>query len=159
VIPTRKNARSWKRRTAGAQARNDILRATQRLGRRIWKTWSGYHRRSLVETKMRCFKLLGEPVMARTFERQVAELQIRAAGGLGRASRHRIATAEVEQRFGTQLNGIIQGLEPLRAQTFSGPPTQYLSGKYYEAGILIQYPNSTRFSLQRKCRPGKETIA
>lgn len=38
-----------------------------------------YHRRGLVETKMRCFKRLGERVMARDFERQVAELQIRAA--------------------------------------------------------------------------------
>ena len=28
---------------------------------------------------MRCYKLLGERVMARTFERQVAELQVRAA--------------------------------------------------------------------------------
>jgi len=45
----------------------------------IWKKWSGYHRRSLVETKMRCFKLLGECVMARDFDRQVAELQVRAA--------------------------------------------------------------------------------
>jgi len=34
-----------------------------------------YHRRSLVETKMRC----GEQVMARDFDRQVAELQVRAA--------------------------------------------------------------------------------
>jgi hypothetical protein len=48
-------------------------------GAGIWKQWSGYHRRSLVETKMRCFKLLGERVMARTFERQVVELQVRAA--------------------------------------------------------------------------------
>lgn len=30
-------------------------------------------------TKMRCFKLLGERVMARDFDRQVAELQVRAA--------------------------------------------------------------------------------
>ena len=51
----------------------------RRLGRTIWRRWSGYHRRSLVETKMRCFKLLGERVMARDFDRQVAELQIRAA--------------------------------------------------------------------------------
>jgi hypothetical protein len=29
--------------------------------------------------KMRCFKLLGERVMARDFDRQVAELQVRAA--------------------------------------------------------------------------------
>jgi len=41
--------------------------------------WSGYHRRSLVETKVRCFKLFGERVMARNFDRQVAELQLRAA--------------------------------------------------------------------------------
>lgn len=79
VIPARKNARPWLETTPGAQARNEILRATRRLGRTIWRRWSGYHRRSLVETKMRCFKLLGERVMARDFERQVAELQIRAA--------------------------------------------------------------------------------
>jgi hypothetical protein len=45
----------------------------------IWKKWSGYHRRSLVETKMHCFKRLGERVMARTFERQVVELHVRVA--------------------------------------------------------------------------------
>jgi len=49
------------------------------LGRAIWKKWSSYHRRSLVETKIRCFKLLGERVMARDFDRQVAELQVRVA--------------------------------------------------------------------------------
>ena len=79
VIPARKNARPWVETTPGAQARNEILRSTRRLGRTIWRKWSGYHRRSLVETKMRCFKLLGERVMARDFDRQVAELQIRAA--------------------------------------------------------------------------------
>ena len=79
VIPARKNARPWLETTPGAQARNEILRATRRLGRTIWRRWSGYHRRSLVETKMRCFKLLGERVMARNFDSQVAELQIRAA--------------------------------------------------------------------------------
>ena len=36
-------------------------------------------RRSLVETKVRYFKLLGERVTARDFDRQVAELQVRAA--------------------------------------------------------------------------------
>ena len=79
VIPARKNARPWLETTPEAQARNEILRATCRLGRTIWRRWSGNHRRSLVETKMRCFKLLGERVMAREFDRQVAELQIRAA--------------------------------------------------------------------------------
>jgi len=79
LIPVRKNAQPWKEGNEGARARNEILRTTKRLGRTIWKKWSGYHRRSLVETKMRCFKLLGERVMARDFDRQVAELQIRAA--------------------------------------------------------------------------------
>jgi len=79
IIPTRKNAKPWKARRPGSAARNETLRATNRLGRAIWKKWSGYHRRSLVETKMRCFKLLGERVMARTFARQVVELQVRAA--------------------------------------------------------------------------------
>ena len=79
IIPVRKNGKPWKENTPGASARNETLRATERLGRGIWKKWSGYHRRSLVETKMRCFKLLGERVNARIFNSQVAELQIRAA--------------------------------------------------------------------------------
>ncbi len=79
VIPTRRNGRAWKETTPGAQARNAILRATKRLGRSIWRTWSGYHRRSRVEAKMRCLKLLGERLMARAFDRQTTEIHIRAA--------------------------------------------------------------------------------
>jgi IS5 family transposase len=79
VIPTRRNGRPWKEGTPGTKARNDILRVTRHLGRAIWRRWSGYHRPSLVETKMHCFKLLGERVRSRDFDRQVAELQIRAA--------------------------------------------------------------------------------
>ena len=79
VIPTRRNGRPWKETTPGAQARNDILRANRRFGRAIWRNWSGYHRRSLIEAKMRCMKLLGERLTARTPDRQTAELQIRAA--------------------------------------------------------------------------------
>ena len=41
--------------------------------------WSGYHRRSRVETKMHCVKLLGQRLMARDFDRQVAEFQVRVA--------------------------------------------------------------------------------
>ncbi|WP_462388148.1 IS5 family transposase [Acidovorax sp. Q11] len=79
VIPPRKNGKPWKETRQGAAVRNEALRACQRLGRGIWKKWSGYHRRSLVETKMHCFKRLGERVMARTFERQVTELHVRVA--------------------------------------------------------------------------------
>lgn len=38
----------------------------------FWKNCSGYHRHSLVETKMHCIKRLDEQVMSRTFERQVS---------------------------------------------------------------------------------------
>tara|TARA_B100000378_G_scaffold151064_1_gene121919 strand:+ start:616 stop:1098 length:483 start_codon:yes stop_codon:yes gene_type:complete len=79
VIPPRKNAQPWKAITAGAVARNEALRASKYLGRALWRRWSGYHRRSRVETKMHCVKLLGQRLMARDFDRQVAELQVRIA--------------------------------------------------------------------------------
>jgi hypothetical protein len=79
VIPPRQNGQPWKETLVGASVRNAALKACGRLGHAIWKKWSGYHRRSLVETKMHCFKRLGERVMARTFERQVVELQVRVA--------------------------------------------------------------------------------
>jgi hypothetical protein len=64
---------------AGAIARNDAVNAQRYFGRTLWRHWSGYHRRSRVETKMLCMKLLGQSLMARDFERQVAEIQIRIA--------------------------------------------------------------------------------
>ncbi len=79
VIPPRKNAMPWKTVTAGAVARNDALRASKYLGRALWRRWSGYHRRSRVETKMQYVKLLGQRLMARDSHRQVAELRVRIA--------------------------------------------------------------------------------
>ena len=79
IIPPRKNAKPWKPSTTGAIARNEALRASKYLGRAIWRKWTGYHRRSRAEAKMNCVKLLGQSLMARDFDRQVAELQVRAA--------------------------------------------------------------------------------
>ena len=79
IIPPRKNAKPWKPDTSGAVARNEILRTSKRVGRAIWLRWSGYHRRSRVETKMHCVKLLGQRLSARDFDRQVAEFQVRVA--------------------------------------------------------------------------------
>lgn len=79
VIPVRRNGQPWTKEGPGVEARNETLRATKLLGRTIWKKWSGYHRRSLVETKMHCFKLLDQRVAARTFDRQITELKVRAA--------------------------------------------------------------------------------
>ena len=58
---------------------HDAISASRYLGRTIWKRWSGYHRRSRVESKMHCVKRLGQSLMARDFDRQVAEIQIRVA--------------------------------------------------------------------------------
>jgi hypothetical protein len=69
----------WKPSTAVAIARNEALRASKYLGRAIWLKWTGYHRRSRAETKVNCVKLFGQSLMARDFDRQVAELQVRAA--------------------------------------------------------------------------------
>ena len=79
MIPPRKNAKPWKPTSAGAIAQNDAVCAQRYLGRTVWRRWSGYHRRSRVETKMHCLKLMGQSLMARDFDRQVAEIQIRIA--------------------------------------------------------------------------------
>ena len=79
VIPARKNGRRRREDCPAATARNEILRATQRLGRAIWKRWSGYHARSRIEAKMRCLKAFGERIASRDPERQTAEIHIRVA--------------------------------------------------------------------------------
>jgi len=96
VIPVRRNGKAWTEDGPGVEARNETLHAMKRLGRAIWKKGSGYHRRSLVETRMHCFKLLGPRVTARTFDRQITELKVRAAilnrfSQIGRPNTIRIA--------------------------------------------------------------------
>ena len=79
VIPPRKNAKPWKDTHAYSQQRNEQLKTMKYLGRTIWKKWSGYHRRSLVESKMLCIKLLGDKLSARNFDSQVNEIHARVA--------------------------------------------------------------------------------
>jgi len=79
VIPQRKIAQLRRPTTAGAIARNEAVKACKYLGRALWRKLTGYHRRSRAETKMNSVKLLGQCLVARDFERQVAELQIRIA--------------------------------------------------------------------------------
>ncbi|WP_419820368.1 IS5 family transposase [Acinetobacter sp.] len=79
VIPPRKNAKPWKDKKTGSLERNELLKTIKRLGRALWKKWSGYHRRSLVETKMHCIKLLGDKLSARNFDSQVNEIHARIA--------------------------------------------------------------------------------
>ena len=96
VIPIRKNGRRWREDCPAAAARNEILRATRRLGRTIWKRWTGYHVRSRIEAKMRCFKAFGERIASRDPERQTAEIHVRIAlmnrfNALGTAVIERVA--------------------------------------------------------------------
>ena len=79
IIPPRRNGKPWKPDSPGAVDRNEALRASKRFGRAIWRRWSGYHRRSRVETTMHCVKLQGQRLVARNFDRQVAEFQVRVA--------------------------------------------------------------------------------
>jgi hypothetical protein len=85
VLAPRKNAHLWRRPSPGSESRNEAVRACLRLGYSVWKTWSGYYRCSLVDTKMHCIKRRNERVTVRTFERQVVELHgstdsVRSAG-------------------------------------------------------------------------------
>ncbi|RAK12438.1 DDE family transposase, partial [Salipiger aestuarii] len=79
VIPLRKNAKPCKPTSADAVARNEAVNASRSLGKALRRRLAGYHHRSRVESKMNCIKLLGQSVMARDFDRQVAEIQIRIA--------------------------------------------------------------------------------
>ncbi len=79
IIPPRKNAKPWKDQQARSLERNELLKTVKRLGRSLWKKWSDYHRRSLVETKMHCIKLLGDKLTARSFPSQVNEIHARVA--------------------------------------------------------------------------------
>lgn len=50
----------WRKDSPGAGACYEAPRANKRFGRTLWRKWSGYHRRSRVETKMNCMKLLDQ---------------------------------------------------------------------------------------------------
>ena len=53
------------------------MRASQYLGKALSRRLTGYYRWSRVGSKMHCVKLMGQSLMTRDFDRQVAEFQIR----------------------------------------------------------------------------------
>lgn len=73
IIPLRKNAKPWKPDSAGAIVRNEILPTSKRAGQTIWRRGAAISRRSRAETTMRSVKLLGQRLIVRDFDRQVAE--------------------------------------------------------------------------------------
>jgi len=77
-FPPRRNAIRNKPCDKAWQARNHAVSQVKYHGLKSWKKKNNYHRRSLAETAMFRFKqLLGDKVMARTFERQFKEISIK----------------------------------------------------------------------------------
>ena len=61
-------------------ARDEILRAMRRTGRKGWKQASGYHRRSLAETQIYRYKhLIGDKLKARSWVNQQVESRLGCA--------------------------------------------------------------------------------
>lgn len=56
-----------------------VVNASRDLARALLRRRAGYHRRCRAETKMHKMKLLSQSNMARDFDRQVAEIQVRVA--------------------------------------------------------------------------------
>lgn len=82
TIPPRHGARIWQHgnRKVERLARDENLRRIRQIGRAPWKSESGYHRRSLVETTMfRIKSIFGDKLSARCIEAQAAEVFIRCA--------------------------------------------------------------------------------
>jgi IS5 family transposase len=80
TIPPRRGAHIWQHGNTRAErlARDENVRAIRRVGRKVWKQQSGYHRRSLAETLMSRFKrILGPTISARLFASQVTEIKVR----------------------------------------------------------------------------------
>ena len=82
LIALRKDAKIQQHGTckAPALARDEILRAIRRKGRKAWKQESGYHRRSLAETHLYRYKqLIGDKLKARSFANQQVESRLGCA--------------------------------------------------------------------------------
>lgn len=80
VIPPRRNAKIERHGNCHAPrlARDDILRAIRKQGRKAWKQTSDYHRRSLAETAVfRLKQLLGAGLSARELVAQTVEMALR----------------------------------------------------------------------------------
>ena len=82
LIPPRHDAKIEQHgnRKAPPRARDEIIRAIRRQGRRQWKRTSGYHRRSVVETQLCRYKqLIGRQLRARNQKNQETEARLGCA--------------------------------------------------------------------------------
>jgi hypothetical protein len=80
IIPPRSGAAlKTKNITWGDVERNRLVRENHFLGKKLWKTASGYSKRSLVETAIGRFKaIIGPQLRSRNFENQKVEAMLGA---------------------------------------------------------------------------------
>ena len=77
VVPPAKNARVSRSDTAGARARNANVASVRELGRRQWKTQSGYHQQARVENAFYRYKqLIGGRLRSRNIVAQATEVRL-----------------------------------------------------------------------------------
>jgi hypothetical protein len=80
TIPPRKDAVLWAETSTAPHPRNANLRRVWKVGSKMWKEESGYHRRSLAETAMFRFKtIFGDRLTAREEQRQKTEARLKSA--------------------------------------------------------------------------------
>ena len=83
LLPPRHDAKieqHGNRKAPPPLARDEIIRAIRRQGRRKWKRTSGYHRRSVVETHIGRYKqLIGRQLRARNQKNQETEARLGCA--------------------------------------------------------------------------------
>jgi IS5 family transposase len=82
LIAVRKDAKIQQHgnRKTPPLARDEILRAIRKKGRKGWKQQSGYHRRSLAETQMFRYKqIIGDKLRARGWANQQVESRLGCA--------------------------------------------------------------------------------
>jgi hypothetical protein len=83
TIPPRRRARPREPDPGGAAARNGISRTSGRVGRTLWRRWSGRHSRSRARTGRHRPRLQAPRPSARGIGRQAAEVRVRGAALTG----------------------------------------------------------------------------
>ncbi|MCI0557632.1 MAG: hypothetical protein MN733_03995 [Nitrososphaera sp.] len=80
AIPPQKNAKIWRRgnKRGAPHARDENLRRIREIGRKRWREEIGYHRRSIAESTMFCFKTaFGDIIASSVFPRQRTEVLLK----------------------------------------------------------------------------------
>lgn len=79
LAPPKTGAVRWNSKVPAFKQRNRHLDNMHLVGRKAWKAWAGYHRRSAVESAMHRFKwITGERALSRSLANLKVEITLRA---------------------------------------------------------------------------------